>query len=243
MKKLQLLAILGLLSLTQAYGMERHSRPGVNPEQQQMVEELQRLQARVKKPAAVTDSSGATYYKPLPTPPAKKPAAAVAPVIAAKPAVLSKANQELIDKLAEKLTKLGMKITSLNDKIPSVVQSFKSGDVSQMLTIENIKKTFWTGVRSTEAAILITKIKDYIQQLNQTDKTTQQAAKDRVAPILTDTAFTTATRNLEEHLGNLPEPFGSEAKSLVDITKFLKTQFGITAADAAESSSEALEAR
>lgn len=237
MKKLQLLAVLGLISMSQAYSMDKPQS------QADYVAELQRLQAR-KKPAAATDSSGAMYYKPLPTPPAKKPAAAVAaPVIAAKPAALSKANQELIDKLAEKLTKLGAKITSLNDKIPSVVQNFKSGDVSQMLTIDNIKTTFWTGIRSTEAGILIPKIREYVQKLNQTDKNTQQAAKERVTPILTDTAFTTAAKNLEQYFGQLPEPFGSEAKNLVDITKFLRAQFGIKAADIAAGSEEAQEAR
>lgn len=236
MKKIQLLAILGLISLTQVHAMDKPQS------QQDIVAELQRLQMR-KKPAAATDSSGATYYKPLPAVPVKKPAA-VTPVIAAKPAAISSANQELINKLAENLTKLGEKITSLNDKIPSVVTNFKSGDLSQMVSVGNIKTTFWTAVRSGEAGILIAKVKKYVQELNQTDKSTQQAAKTRVTPILTSAAFTTATKNLEEYLGKLPEPFGSEAKSLIDVTRFLKAQFDIkNTANNAEGSEAAQEAR
>lgn len=158
------------------------------------------------------------YNKPLPTPPAKKAAAAV---------VLSAANQTLVDNLVTKLTELGTKITSLNEKLPTVAGTVKSGDVSQFIDPKFIKTTFWTAVRGGEAAVLISKIKGYIQTLNQADAATKQVAKERVTPILSSAAFTTATKNLEEQLSKLPEPLSSEAKNLIDVTRFLKAQFNI----------------
>jgi hypothetical protein len=169
------------------------------------------------KPAAVADAP-IRYNKPLPTPPVKKAAVAV---------VLSAANQTLVDNLVAKLTELGTKINSLNDKIPAVAGTLKGGDASKFLDPKFIKTGFWTVVRGGEAALLTNKIKGYIQTLNQADSATKQEAKTRVTPVLTSAAFTTATRNLEEQLSKLPEPIASEAKSLVDVTKFLKAQFNI----------------
>ncbi len=159
------------------------------------------------------------YNKPLPTPPAKKAAAAAV--------ILSTANQTLVDHLVAKLTELGAKITSLNDKIPAVAGTVKSGDVSQYLDPKFIKTAFWTGIRGGQAVIITKDIKSDIQKLNQTDAATQQVAKEKVTPVLTSAAFTTAVKNVQDQLDKLPEPLSSEAKSLIDVTRFLKAQFNI----------------
>lgn len=159
------------------------------------------------------------YNKPLPTPPAKKAAAAAV--------VLSTANQQLVDHLVAKLTELGVKINSLNDKIPAVAGTVRSGDVSQYLDPKFIKTGFWTAVRGGEALLLTNKIRKDVEKLNQTDAATKQVAKEKVTPVLTSAAFTTAINNLQAQLDKLPEPLSSEAKSLIDVTRFLKAQFNI----------------